>query len=140
MDEEIVSVPFDEDDLVSDGQISRTYKMDFRRKRIMGMIDGREAVAQSIYKILSTVRFAHLIYDDQYGCDFFNKLHDGGLTEDYLASDMPVMLEDALLSDERITGIADFRYKIAEGDSVYVSFTASTVYGDIKMEGIITDE
>ena len=140
MDEdEIVSVPFDEEELSDEEQVYRTYGMDFWRKRIGGMIDGQEAVAQAIHKILSTIRFVHLIYDDQYGCDFFNKLHDGGLTASYLESDMPVMLEDALLCDERITGISDFMYEILSSDSVRVSFVASTVYGDIRMEEIITD-
>lgn len=90
--DEIVSVPFDEDDIDESNQVYRTYKMDFERKRIGGMIDGKEAVVQAIWKILSTTRFAHLIYDDQYGCDFFNKINDSGLTDDFLESDMPVML------------------------------------------------
>lgn len=68
--DEIVSVPFDEDDIDESNQVYRTYKMDFERKRIGGMIDGKEAAVQAIWKILSTTRFAHLIYDDQYGCDF----------------------------------------------------------------------
>lgn len=137
--DEIVSVPFDEDDIDEASQVYRTYKMDFERKRIGGMIDGKEAVVQAIWKILSTTRFAHLIYDDQYGCDFFNKINDGGLTDDFLESDMPVMLEEALLYDERITGVSDFSYEIISHDSVHVSFVASTIYGDIEIEGAIAD-
>ena len=137
--DEIVSVPFDEDDIDESNQVYRTYKMDFERKRIGGMIDGKEAVVQAIWKILSTTRFAHLIYDDQYGCDFFHKINDSGLTDDFLESDMPVMLEEALLYDERITGVSDFSYEIISHDSVHVSFVASTIYGDIEIEGAIAD-
>ena len=118
--DEIVSVPFDEDDIDESNQVYRTYKMDFERKRIGGMIDGKEA-------------------DDQYGCDFFNKINDSGLTDDFLESDMPAMLEEALLYDERITGVSDFSYEIISHDSVHVSFVASTIYGDIEIEGAIAD-
>lgn len=138
-DNEIVSVPFEEDELDDIDQVYRTYQMDFARKRIGGAIDGKEAVVQAIWKILSTVRFAHLIYDDQYGCDFFNKINDSGLTADYLESDMPVMLEDALSDDERITGVSDFSFEILSRDSVHVSFIANTIYGDLETEGVITD-
>lgn len=140
MDEdEIVNVPFDDDEIENGNQVYRTYRMDFERKRIGGMIDGKEAAVQAIWKILSTTRFAHLIYDDQYGCDFFNKINDSGLTEDYLKTDMLAMLEDALLYDERVTGVSDFKYEILSHDSVHVSFTASTIYGEIEIEGAIVD-
>lgn len=140
MDEdEIVSVPFEDDELEETDPVYRTYRMDFERKRIGGMIDGEEAVAQAIWKILSTTRFAHLIYDDQYGCDFFNKINNSGLTTSYLEADMSVMLEDALMYDERITGISDFSYEILSHDSVHVSFVAETIYGELQMEGVIED-
>lgn len=140
MDEdEIVSVPFEDDELEEADPVYRTYRMDFERKRIGGMIDGEEAVAQAIWKILSTTRFAHLIYDDQYGCDFFNKINNSGLTTSYLEADMAVMLEDALMYDERITGISDFSYEILSHDSVHVSFVAETIYGELQMEGVIED-
>lgn len=138
-DEQIVDTPFEEDDLEDGVQVYRTYKMDFSRKRIGGFVDGEEAVAQAIWKILSTTRFAHLIYDDQYGCDFFNKINDAGLTQDFIEADMPAMIEDALLYDERITGVSDFSYKILSGDSIYVSFTAETIYGNLELEGVVKD-
>ena len=137
--DEIVSVPFDEDDIDESNQVYRTYKMDFERKRIGGMIDGKEAVVQAIWKILSTTRFAHLIYDDQSGCDFFNKINASGLTEVFLESDMPEMMEEALLSDERVTCVSYYSYEIISHDSVHVSFAASTIYGDIEVEGAIAD-
>lgn len=137
--EEIISFPFEENELEDGKQVYRTYRMDFQKKRIGGMVDGKEAVMQAIWKILSTVRFAHLIYDDQYGCDFFNKVNDNGFTSSYLDADMPVMFEDALLYDERILGISDFTYEIVSHDSIHISFVACTIYGDLQMEGVITD-
>ena len=55
MDEdEIISVPFEEDDLEGDTVQYRTYRMDFKNKRIIGMVEGQEAAMQSIYKDLQT--------------------------------------------------------------------------------------
>jgi phage baseplate assembly protein W len=137
-EEQVVSFPFEDDELDESNQIYRTYRMDFDRKRISGMIDGQEAVAQAIWKILSTTRFAYMIYDDQYGCDFFNKINSG-LTDDFIASDMPAMIEDALSCDPRITGVTDFSYEIISHDSVHVKFVAETIYGDLQMEGVIVN-
>lgn len=133
-----INVPFDYEDLVRP-QETRTYAMDFRHKRIAGFTDGKEAAMQAIWKILSTQRFAHLIYDDQYGCDIMNKIGASGLTKQYLDSDVPKMVEEALLADERITGVADFRYEILSCDSVHVEFTAYTIYGDLEVKGVIRD-
>lgn len=136
--DEIVSVPFDEDDIDESNQVYRTYKMDFERKRIGGMIDGKEAVVQAIWKIMSTTRFAHLIYDDQYGCDFFNKINDSGLTEDFLE---PICRNAGGSVALRRKSDRRFRFfvEIISHDSVHVSFAASTIYGDIEVEGAIAD-
>lgn len=134
-----------EEDMLSEENIEqlnpvyRTYGMDHVHKRIRGMIDGEESVRQAIWKILSTRRFAYFLYDDQYGCDIFNKIGDADLTQEYLESDIPAMIEDALSSDPRITGVSDFYYEILDIDSVHVRFTANTIYGDMEMEGILKD-
>jgi len=138
-DEQIIDTPLDEDDLDDDYQQYRTYRMDFEHKRISGFVDGIEACAQAIWKILSTTRFAHLIYDDQYGNDLFNKLNDSDLTPEYLAADIPVMIEDALTADERILSVSDLEYEIVDQDSVHVKFTVETIYGDTEIEGVLND-
>lgn len=131
-----IKVPFEYSDLL-EPQETRTYAMDFANKRIIGHVDGKEAVMQSIRKILSTRRFAHLIYNDQYGFDVMNRI-SVGLTEQYLDSDIPQMTEEALMTDDRITGIGNFVYDIT-GDNIYVEFTAYTIYGDVNVRGVIRD-
>lgn len=132
-----INVPFEYDDLEAQ-QETRTYAMDFKHKRIVGFVDDRAAVIQAIWKILSTRRFTHIIYDDQYGLDVLNRMNVG-LTKQYLDSDIPKMVEEALLTDERITGIGDYSYEIISCDSVQMNFTAYTIYGDIVMKGVIKD-
>lgn len=135
MDNAIV-VPFEYDDFLQ-SQETRTYAMDIRHKRIIGFVNGKEAVLQAIWKILSTVRFAHLIYDDQYGFDLMNRINVG-LTKEYLDSDIPKMAEEALLADERISGVNDFSCEVS-GDVAHIKFTAHTIYGDIDVKGVIRD-
>ena len=113
--------------------------MDLEKKRIYGKIDGKEAVIQAIWKNLSTCRFAYLIYDDFYGSDIFYKINDNDLTPEYLDSDLPVMVEEALLIDNRVLGVANFKYDIVDCDSVHVSFTALTIYGEVNIEGVIAN-
>lgn len=128
-----------EEDLEQLTPVYRTYGMDHAHGRIRGMIDGEEACRQAIWKILSTRRFAYFLYDDQYGSDVFNKLGDVNLTPEYLESDIPAMIEDALSIDDRITGISDFKFDISGQDSVHVQFTANTIYGDMEIEGVLTN-
>ncbi len=140
MDEDdIISVPFEEDDLDGSGTVYRTYRMDTKRKRIIGMIDGAEAAAQSIFKELQTKRFAYLLYDDQYGCDIFNKIGNSDLTEEYLDSDIPAMIEDCLLIDDLVTEVSDISFEIIDVDSVSIEFYVATIYGDMNMEGVLMD-
>ena len=48
-EEEIITNPFedDEDELEEDTTIYRTYGMDTKNKRIVGKVDGMEAIVQS---------------------------------------------------------------------------------------------
>lgn len=139
MDEnELLELPFDEE-IQEEEPTYRTYRMDFKNKRIIGMTDGMEAASQSMFKALQTRRFAYLIYDDQYGCDIFNKIGNLSLTPSYLDNDIPAMVEDAFLNDEMIQGIGDLEYEILDGDSLMIQFAVSTIFGDVIFEGVMND-
>ena len=120
-----------EEDLEQLAPVYRTYGMDHEHGRIRGR--------QAIWKILSTRRFAYFLYDDQYGSDVFNKIGDVGLTPEYLDADIPAMVEDALTYDARVTGVRDFTYERVGQDSVHVAFIADTIYGELEMEGVLTN-
>lgn len=129
----------EEDAPLEEEPVYRTYRMDFKNKRIIGMVDGVEAAAQAIFKALQTRRFAYLIYDDQYGCDIFNKIGNLNLTQSYLESDLPSMIEDTFLNEEMVRGINDLEFDIISGDSVAIQLAVSTIYGDATIEGVIED-
>ena len=88
-----------DNDEIEEEIIYRTYRMDFKNKRIIGMVDGVDAAVQAIFKALQTRRFAHIIYDDQYGCDIFNKIGNLSLTQSYLDTDIPAMIEDTFQNE-----------------------------------------
>ena len=140
MAEEVVYNPFEADDLDELNNIHRTYKMDWNKKRISGMIDDAEAASQAIVKALMTRRFAYVIYDDDYGCDIANKIGNTSLTKDYMDSDIPAMIEDMLLADETVIGIGDVEYEMLSGDSVAIKFVAYTIYGTQDIKGVIAYE
>lgn len=143
MDEEEVLLEItelsEEDASLEEEPVYRTYRMDFKNKRIIGMVDGVEAAAQAMFKALQTRRFAYLIYDDQYGCDIFNKIGNLNLTQSYLESDLPSMIEDTFLNEEMVRGINDLEFDIISGDSVAIQLAVSTIYGDATIEGVIED-
>ncbi|MFJ8099413.1 DUF2634 domain-containing protein [Lysinibacillus sp. NPDC096212] len=115
-------------EVISESQLTtRTYKLDFERGRCVGFIDRREAMEQAIRKVLQTKRFAHLIYSDEYG--FQNMIGEERL---FVREELPRRIKEALLQDERITSIENFKLDF-EKDEAFVSLTAITIYGDVDV-------
>lgn len=115
-------------EVVNEAQLpTRTYKLDFERGRCTGFIDRKEAMEQAILKVLRTKRFAHLIYSDDYG--FQDMIGHERL---FVRGELPRRIKEALLQDERITSIENFKLDF-EKDEAYVSLTAITIYGDVNV-------
>lgn len=136
-DDDLFEIPFDVDELDDIEEVTRTYKMDFRRKRIGGKVDGVEAIGQAAWKILQARRFAFLIYDDQYGNDLFNKINVATLTPAYIESEVPRMVEEALKADSRILEVLNFKWEKIDDVSVHVEVEIRTSYGQVALEGVI---
>ncbi|MCJ8008893.1 DUF2634 domain-containing protein [Lederbergia wuyishanensis] len=118
----------DEIDIIDDEELpTKTYYLDFEKGQCLGTVDGLKAMEQSIYKILNTIRFEHLIYSDDYG---FEPIF--GQERIFVQMDLPRRIEEALLQDERIASIEDMSLDF-KGDTVYVEFTAITNYGDVAV-------
>lgn len=109
---------------------TRTYGIDFEKKRILGKIDGKEAVAQAVYKILNTVRYGFEIYNWNYGCEISSIFGKSGKEIEVLAEKY---VEEALTADKRIKGIRDFS---AERDKnvLRIYFVAESTEGDVEIE------
>lgn len=110
---------------------TKTYYLDTVNKRIVGMTDGLDAMEQAIYKLLLTERFEYPIYDYRYGTE----LKDLYGKDVYLAcAVLERRITDALMADDRISGVYDFSFSTSK-NTVYAKFTVATVLGELR-EGV----
>lgn len=110
---------------------AKTYKIDLVNKRIIGIVDGADAVLQFIQKVLSTDKYAYEIYDWYYGNELQKLV---GKSYDYVVTRIPNIFREALLVDDRIVDVRDFVFARTQMDAVHVSCVVDTVYGQIIYE------
>ena len=92
-------------------QPSYTHKLDIEGQRVAGMTDKREALRQAVYLILNVERYAYPIYSRNYGSELVDLI---GQPMDYAMSEMKRRITDALMQDDRITGVDDWTFEPAE--------------------------
>jgi phage baseplate assembly protein W len=95
--------------------------------RIGGLIDGETAIRQFIQKAIRTARNRFLAYDDEYGCELEDLL-GANVTSEILIDEIPRILKDAILYDDRIESVSDFTINQIK-DSVFVNFIVTTTQG-----------
>lgn len=117
-------------------QPSLTYHLDLDNGRIVGKVDGLEAVNQAIRKAIITPRFKCLIYDRQYGNEVEEAVIVKDATQEYTEAAAEGFVKDALLPDTRILSIYNFAIEV-EGDGVRIAFRADTIYGETEIEEVI---
>lgn len=117
-------------------QPSLTYRLDLEAGRIVGRVDGLEAVNQAIRKAIITPRFKCLIYDNQYGCEAEEAIVANDASPEYIEAVAEGFIKDALRPDTRILSINDFQFEFVE-DSAYISFRADTIFGETTIEEVI---
>lgn len=115
---------------------SRTYRLDLEKGRILGMIDGQEAVRQAIHKAIITPRFKCLAYDNQYGSEVEAAVIQKDATPEYTKAVIPGFVRDALRPDTRILDVYNFTFEF-EGDTVRIKFDADTIFGAVRIEEVI---
>jgi hypothetical protein len=113
---------------------SLTYRLDYENGTIGGFIDGDEALRQFVIKAIKTARFRYLIYDDQYGSEL-EDLIGADVTEAFLNEEIPRVIREALIYDDRIADVRDFSIR-RESDRVYVEFTVVKTDGDTLTEEV----
>jgi len=106
---------------------SMTYGIDLKNKCIIGTIDGVEALKQSIYLILATQRYRYPIYNWDYATDI-DPLY--GMRKDFVVPELQCRIREALLQDDRITDIIDFKINHIERGKYDVSFAVKNKISD----------
>lgn len=108
---------------------TRTFRLDRTNKRIIGMIDELDAVTQFIMKALDTDKYALEIYDWYYGHELLKLV---GKPYDFCCAEIPRIVREALMTDDRITDCRDFTFSHSGIDSMTATFTVDTVYGEVN--------
>lgn len=109
-------------------QPSYTHKLDIEGQRVTGMTDKRDALRQTVYLILSVERYAYPIYSRNYGSELADLI---GQPMDYAMSEMKRRITDALMQDDRITGVDDWTFETGR-KSISARFTVYTIYGALE--------
>ena len=113
-------------------QPSKTYHLDLQRGRIVGFVDGFEAIKQAIIKIMLTEKYAYVIYDHYYGVGLEQYI---GKDISFVVADLGSTIENALLYDDRILAVNDI--EITRGsniDGLLVKYSVETVDGVLNGE------
>lgn len=95
-----------------------------------GMIDGLEAIKQSIYCILQTERFEWAIYSWDYGIETYDLY---GMDPDWVILEVERRISEALLQDDRIEAVTNFVFTQSNG-KLHVTFLVETTEGEIEVE------
>ncbi len=111
-------------------QSSRTWRLDWASGRLRGEVDDREAAEQAIKVLMNVERFRWQIFAPETGVQW-----DGlvGQSPDYVAAQAGRRVEEALLMDDRVTGVSQKACQI-EGDALTVELVVQTVYGDVETQ------
>ena len=108
---------------------TKTYKMDMEKGSVQGYTDGLEAVRQAIHKILMTERYQYIMYSWDYGIELQDLY---GEPISYVCPELERRISEALLCDDRIRSADNFDFDLTRKRVVHVSFTARTIFGEIK--------
>lgn len=108
-----------------------THRMDLDTKSVRGYTDEQEAMQQAIYKILSTERYAYLMYSYNYGIELRDLY---GEPVSYVCPELQRRISEALLWDTRIQAVDNFEFESPRRGIVHVTFTAHTIYGALDIE------
>ena len=109
---------------------SRTYKLIFDKNRVSDYVDDLDAIKQTIYLILSTERYKHIIYSWDYGVELIDLF---GKPMPYVMAELPRRIKEALTQDDRIDDVTDFEFEVNK-NKLHTTFTVVTNLGNISTE------
>lgn len=113
-------------------QISRTWRMNIDNESINGFItDDIDAVKQAVYKILNTERYKHIIYSSNYGIELAELF---GKPMPFVLPEIPRRIKEALIQDDRVKDVDDFRLEPDKTGNIQVDFTVRSIFGAFNVK------
>ncbi|MFL8713191.1 DUF2634 domain-containing protein [Clostridioides sp. GD02377] len=113
---------------------SKTFKLNMERNKVDGICDDVEALKQTIFLILNTERYEHLIYSRNYGVELNDLI---GEPVSYVIPELERRIKEALIQDDRIENVDNFEFENQKG-KFQCKFIVHTKYGNIKAEKVVS--
>ena len=107
-----------------------TWIINRQTMRVQKMDSGLEAVRQAVEIILDTERFRWQVYTARIGTELNTLIGDPA---GYIESELPRMVTDALMVDDRVLEVTNFAHT-TRGDAMVWSFDVKTVVGQFSEE------
>jgi len=124
----------EEDELDEDTLLpSLTYKVDWENNRMVGRVDGVDAVLQFIQKTLNTDKYAWEIYNWYFGNEIQSLI---GKPHGYAKVELLRIIEESLLVDARILSIGEIVFEQMTSDSLAATFDVVTIFGNLTYNGL----
>ena len=113
---------------------SKTFKLNIEKSKIDGICDDVEALKQTIFLILNTERYQHLIYSWNYGVELNDLI---GEPISFVIPELERRIKEALIQDDRVENVDNFEFQNVKG-KVQCRFSVHTKYGNIKAEKVVS--
>ncbi|MFL2104124.1 DUF2634 domain-containing protein [Mycobacteroides abscessus] len=123
-----------QEDLEFEQLPSLDYRMYFENQKIIGMVDGIDAVKQAIFMVLNTERYEHVIYSWDYGIEL-KDLYGEPVT--YACPEVERRVSEALMMDERVLEVHTFDFDNSQKGKIQVTFIADTIFGNLENEMVV---
>lgn len=133
-----ISIPFTS--VETENITTKTYAINWDTNRIVGYVNEQSALRQFIKKSLITPRYKCLIYDSDYGSEIEANILQSYITREYLETELPFLVKDAIIHDERILDVYDFKFdydSVSSKDEIIISFSVDTIFGTMEVEEVI---
>jgi phage baseplate assembly protein W len=105
-----------------------THYWDVYKNRVRGHTDELEAMRQAVHLILHVERYKYPIYSRNFGIELNDLM---GKPQTYAVPELKRRVEEALLWDDRITGVSEWEVS-HKRDTVIADFTVHTIFGNLR--------
>ncbi|MGX9756015.1 DUF2634 domain-containing protein [Clostridioides difficile] len=112
----------------------KTFKLHIEKNRVDGTCDDVEALKQTIFLILNTERYEHLIYSRNYGVELNDLI---GEPISFVIPEIERRIKEALILDDRIENVDNFEFENIKG-KVHCKFVVHTKYGNMNAEKVVS--
>lgn len=116
---------------VYETQPTLTYKLNINTDTFNGYVDELEAYKQTVYKILNTERYEHIIYSWNHGIELKDLF---GRPIPYVVPELERRITEALKQDDRTVSVTDFQFDTSKFGVVAVTFKANSIYGETEQQ------